>query len=241
MAFNVFKKKEVIKDNPESKNDKDIVQDFGELIKNNSFDLETSEQEIQFNNNLQSEENITNTIEKQNMELYIFNTINKIQDVSNMFEISYDESVKTSNKELKTSEPINNSIEIKSSFNDLKDEKNIPVKEEVVPENNIPEYDNVNINNLNYNPIIDSLENVQKNIYNSEDVNIALSNIYGTTVHKEEKEENEQSILNQVNNTPIIMSEDDDIDIEPGFRRCKKCNQKIREDYKECFVCGTKF
>lgn len=28
-------------------------------------------------------------------------------------------------------------------------------------------------------------------------------------------------------------------DTEPGFKRCPKCGQKLRDDYKQCFVCGT--
>lgn len=33
----------------------------------------------------------------------------------------------------------------------------------------------------------------------------------------------------------------DDIDVEPGFKICPKCGQKIRNDYRLCFVCGTYF
>ena len=27
--------------------------------------------------------------------------------------------------------------------------------------------------------------------------------------------------------------------VEPGFKRCPRCGQKLRDDYKQCFVCGT--
>lgn len=33
----------------------------------------------------------------------------------------------------------------------------------------------------------------------------------------------------------------DNIDVEPGFKICPKCGQKIRDDYRLCFVCGTYF
>ena len=30
-------------------------------------------------------------------------------------------------------------------------------------------------------------------------------------------------------------------DVAPGYKACPKCGQVMREDYKQCFVCGTYF
>ena len=33
----------------------------------------------------------------------------------------------------------------------------------------------------------------------------------------------------------------DQVQVEPGYKICPKCGQKMREDYRLCFVCGTYF
>ena len=47
----------------------------------------------------------------------------------------------------------------------------------------------------------------------------------------------------QFEQTPIEEEEEEpeDLDVDPGYKRCPQCGQKIREDYKQCFICGKMF
>ncbi len=280
MAFNFFKKKEVIESNDENKSNNDIVQDFGELIKNNSFDIDNNNNnnseftsfDSSFNEKI-NDGNMsisdTKQINTENSDIlqeqrediennltqnfYQLGTINDVSSVSEVFRISFNESAKSTKKRITVEE--NNTASIKndnctddvdSSEDDDKISNisnNIENDNDVINNSQIELSNIQDINNYNYNPIIDSLENVQGSIENSQDINVALSNIYKTTVLKEDN--NEQNISEQTksikgtsNYNDVYI--EDDISVDPGYKRCPKCGQIIREDYKECFVCGTK-
>lgn len=54
----------------------------------------------------------------------------------------------------------------------------------------------------------------------------------------EEKKENTNDNESHDEHKFIIT---DNVEVEPGFKICPKCGQKIRDDYRLCFVCGTYF
>ncbi|MBE6153178.1 MAG: zinc ribbon domain-containing protein [Firmicutes bacterium] len=90
-----------------------------------------------------------------------------------------------------------------------------------------------NINNYEYNPIMDNMEQIQDNIKNSEDIGDALSKLHNKKSSNEEKKH--KKVVNDV-----ILHTNLDYDTDPGYKKCPKCGQKVREDYKECFMCGAK-
>ena len=133
---------------------------------------------------------------------------------------------------------IQNSVDL---FTNQNNDVELPINTNVVEENtNEQLYKPINdINNdYNFNPIMNNIENIPKNIENSRDINDALSELNGLKPKDEiefEKERLESQFMNY-----DIDNNFEEFDVEPGFIRCPVCGQKIREDYKECFMCGAK-
>lgn len=140
-----------------------------------------------------------------------------------------------------------NEMIVSDDTNNLNDQSEEPHEERIVTnfnpyENDVPTSNKIestistpnSFDNLEpgYNPIMDSLEQIPNSIQDSKDINDVMSNMF----KKEEKVDN----INQViNNTPVNISNNQSNDVDPGYKRCPKCGQKIREDYQQCFVCGT--
>jgi len=216
MAFDIFKKKEVIESSNTEKSDHDIVEDFGNYVQGeiNPNNLTLSS----FENNFQELTNNDDDLIPDRAEI---NTNNEKINLNNNIDISYDSFVENNNQA-----PI--------SEND-----------NIINESNI-NYDNQNIHNINnydYNPIINNLENAQINIQNSQDVNEVLSNIHKQSNQEQLKYEEPTIVQNDINTKPVnhvptIKEQYQYNDVDPGYKRCPKCGQRMREDYKQCFVCG---
>lgn len=247
MAFNFFKKKEVIETNNEDKVNNDIVEDFGTFIKNTNTDnndLTISSFDINFKEEINDERDLMTNPQP-------INTTNNISNISNSVDTSFNEEIASNMYTDSNIFPISNNsipiVENQTLINDwnsnLSDIYNTEINDNIVTNSQVE--DNIhNINNYNYNPIMDNLENVQDNIKSSQDVNVVLSNLYKTT---EQKDNNTQQDIptenHDIEHTSIFgeTSIQDTFDIDPGYKRCPKCGQKMQEDYKQCFVCGTMF
>jgi len=223
MAFNLFKKKEVIKDINKDKVNNDIVEDFGNFIKNNNNEIPISSFDSNFNEEIINNNSITTMPDIENTTLNIKE--NPIDDML-MSQTNIDNN----------STNFDNNVDI--TYNIGKNTEEIEESNEI-ENNSTPDINN--INNYDYNPIINNLEHVQNNIKNSQDINIALSNL-----HKSKKTDIEQDLtiledeINQDTTSIDMTSQYMDMSVDPGYKICPKCGQRIREDYKECFVCGTK-
>lgn len=115
-----------------------------------------------------------------------------------------------------------------SSYNEIENQE-INNNEQQILET--PNIENVQDNNIELKntitlPVSSELISSQINIEEKE--NIEIDNTQKTV--EPDKTEHEHK---------FIIS--DNIDVEPGFKICPKCGQKIRDDYRLCFVCGTYF
>lgn len=243
MKFNIFKRKEKeIISGDNDLNSNDIVDDFGSFVsKKMSDQIETESAQISsFKNNYS--EGIGNSKE-------IITTSNNTQDepkqnITNNFDSSYnDEITSVTYNDNISEEPIESFSDNIQAFN--------PYLNDMDKYSDLKETEEINqnpINNQNsYSTVTNDFNEVTNNIYKSEDVNVALSNIYNNS--KAHNIEKEQVILDNVKTnttqnvgtTPIIENDYKNSDVDPGYRICPKCGQKIREDYKQCFVCGSTF
>ena len=270
MAFNFFKQKEVITDdkNNNNNNSKDVIDDFEQFVNNNANNdqiFNGSDKSINMNGQFNSSftpsfnESIENTPNEQifpNIENpYKTNNNSSIvnNQVQNNTPIEPTISTNIPNNTQQNETPVitnfnpyqNNNTETYKVDNNKKEE------EFVMPD--ITQYKN------NYNPIINELQNSNNNIQNSQDINTVLSNIMGQKQQGSVDVQDNSDNING-NNTPTwnnnfsnmnlnpqaetkeqVSSPQAMPDVEPGYKRCPKCGQKIREDYKQCFVCGTMF
>lgn len=220
MAIDFFKKKDVM--NYIEKNNNDIVEDYGNFINNNestifSFDSNFNE-DIGYNS----------------------------EPIPSIEQINYSNDIVSENNQIVESNDIYSDIQTEehNNFNDTEIQTGFDPIDDIQPELN-NNYNSVqNINNYDYNPIIDNMENAENNIKNSEDINVAFSNMYKNNKQKEnkitEKIQEQKEDDEYENNTPVII-ESDYTDVDPGYKKCPKCGQKIREDYKQCFNCGNMF
>ncbi len=234
MAFNLFKRKEkeIIEDN-NAGNSKDIVSDFGNFV-NNQMSPNMNEKNTisSFDNNYN--ESITSEFEN-NLKP------NKVVNISNNFESSYGENIDNDNNNIfPTPNTLNNfqnnEERVVRNFNPYLNEVESDTSINIPKEQpKLEEQPNMEVLPKDYNPIMNDLEQIPNSIKNSQDINIAMSNIM-----KKEKEEslNDSSPNNNDNQTQTNINLND---VDPGYKRCPKCGQKIREDYKQCFVCGTMF
>ena len=234
MAFNLFKRreKEIIEDN-NAGNSKDIVSDFGNFV-NNQMSPNMNEKNTisSFDNNYN--ESITSEFEN-NLKP------NKVVNISNSFESSYGENIDNDNNNIfPTPNTLNNfqnnEERVVRNFNPYLNEVESDTSINIPKEQpKLEEQPNMEVLPKDYNPIMNDLEQIPNSIKNSQDINIAMSNIM-----KKEKEEslNDSSPNNNDNQTQTNINLND---VDPGYKRCPKCGQKIREDYKQCFVCGTMF
>ena len=252
MKFNLFKskEKEVIDTNSAAKV-KDIVDDFGSYVdkKTNGGKAIIEQPSTGFISSFEQNftENVgttSNNITYDNEQYY----------QSNNFETSYNENV---------------SSDISISDTTIQDQILSYENQNINPfnpylNNNIGTYDEIKeakaneqtsniIQNDNMNYSVKQFDEITSNIEKSEDVNVVLSNIYNKDKQESIKYDyniNEQNDLTQENyveqshsshisQMPVYDNPYMDSDIDPGYKRCPKCGQKIREDYKQCFVCGT--
>jgi len=264
MAFNLFRKKEkeIINNDDDNTQVNDIVDDFGSFVgRKTSLDKSTIESENSSQSISSFETNFSENVSDNNLNNDSYNNFNNIDEnkLYNNFETSYAEEI--NNNDLHTSnlnheEVVNSNIEINQPFNPYlnntetyDDVKNVPEK-----------IDNQSIINPNttQNTTITNLNEISNNIQNSQDINVALSNLYGnkdnnndsvslgnTSAEKQDNYNIEPKIEeNHTESTPSLPVHKNPYqysDVDPGYKLCPKCGQKIREDYKQCFVCGTIF
>lgn len=223
MAFD--RKKEVIKNTTKLERN-DIIADFG----------------MYSNSNNTNDENL-------NFSSFESNFKEEVSGIPSLIEESSPVDIQNSIDSFTKSFDQNNSVITPANNNTLQENNiiknlNNPIEEinNVNIETDLPIQKNINevniINNYDYNPIMNSIENIPKSIDNSEDINVALSNLDGLKSKKEEIKFEREKPQSQFMNYDIDNNFEE-FDIEPGFIRCPKCGQKIREDYKECFICGT--
>ncbi len=114
----------------------------------------------------------------------------------------------------------------------------------------VVERENSNYNPVNFlgeesNTINQMVSNLlyqnKEEINNSDEVTLPMD----TSASVEEDIESTKDLDVKIDNFSNLSNEDMlNINTEPveeGFRRCPKCGQKMREDYRQCFVCGTYF
>ena len=88
---------------------------------------------------------------------------------------------------------------------------------------------------------MENINNIEETINESQDINVVLRNTYNNSNSKKSNDILETNTVQNFSSTPIIENQYQNSDVDPGYRICPKCGQKIREDYKQCFVCGTTF
>lgn len=232
MAFNLFKQKEVIENNDTEKNNNDIVDDFGIFMKQekiNENDLKILSFESNFEENICEEVNELNNIHQ-------VNKVNSNVNHSINFDTSFSDNVNTTS---------NYQVQNESNIEPFVSNSNNIQKTEDIQSNDLAsEYQDLNtnlsnINNFDYNPIMDNLDKSKNNIENSQDVNDVLSNLHNSNssapIQTDKITFNTENISNFYSENPITQISD----VDPGYKRCPKCGQRMREDYKQCFVCGT--
>lgn len=114
---------------------------------------------------------------------------------------------------------------------------------EVEPE--IPNYNPVDFSGEESNTINQMVSNLlnqnKEEINNTNEVTLPTDN----SVSVEEDIDSTKDLDVKIDNFSNLSNEEMlNINTEPveeGFRRCPKCGQKMREDYRQCFVCGTYF
>ena len=238
MRFKLFKGKVVTEENDETKNN-DILDDFTayernkELEKNiddtiSSFQVNFSEGiDNKTNNNLDSNISISKEEENDSLNNLTF-SYNDIDEKSSSDDSNYPGQTNT---EIYNIEPFNPYINNMGTYDDFNNQNEIE-QEDTNNQNTFDDYSE-------HEPTID--------ISNSEDVNVALSNIYNQSVTDNKTEDSKPIMENIVNtsekknivSTPIYENPYKNSITDPGYKICPKCGQKIREDYKQCFVCGT--
>ena len=252
MKFNIFKskEKEVIDANSTPKTN-DIVDDFGlytekkansgKAIIERPSDVDISSFESSFTENISTTS--SNTL--YNDEQYYDR---------NNFEIPSDESI-SNNISIPDTSPQEQILSYETQninqFNPYLN-NNIGTYDEIRENKDDEQASNV-IQNDNTNYSVNQLDEITNNITKIEDVNIALSNIYNKDKQESIKYDynineqkdltretySEQNYSSNLSQIPVYDKPYLDSDVDPGYKRCPKCGQKIREDYKQCFVCGT--
>lgn len=242
MAFDIFKKKEVIENSDIEKSNNDIVEDFGTYInnnvENNNGELNISSFESNFAENIGNQEPSISVPEQVDFSNPIIDTNSSYHTYEEKNYHNFDTSIATDTNE--DNFDISKSI-MSNNFNDKNtQDNNIPNNLPVVEDNF---NSNLNINDYDYNPIMDNLENEKNNIKNSQDINAVLSNLHKKNTNNTENQtqqipQNQSSSFIEKKVEPIPTYFDD---VDPGYKKCPNCGQKMREDYKQCFACGTMF
>ena len=261
MAFNLFRKKEkevINSDNNEPTND--ILDDFGSFVDRKTTTGKAIIENEENNQSISSfEMNFSENVSNNSFNNDYSNNLNNTEplNLSNNFEASYTEEI---NNELNTSSlnqvEVNSNIETVQPFNPYLN--NTETYDDI--KNEDVEIDNQSILNQNIiqNDTINNLNEISNNIKNSQDINVALSNLYGNKDNNndtislkntsDEKQDNyniepkiEENYSEPTISMPVYKNPYQYSDVDPGYKLCPKCGQKIREDYKQCFVCGTVF
>ena len=152
------------------------------------------------------------------------------------------------NNEVLTKEPANDNYE--SPFDILGDTGAIiqsgnnnnsvidPLNDKLVPDNNIFELTDTETSKVN-NMVSNLLGDTEST---TDTVPVVAEEIQKPEENLDLVNEEENNIdVEQLNNIPDTNLTSHITDVSPGFKRCPKCGQKMREDYKQCFVCGTYF
>ena len=226
MGFNIFKRKEkeiISSDNANNSND--IVDDFSSFVEsktniNNTTQKNKSDSIFSFDSNFS--EGIGSSYEINDSNSIIDD--NKKENLNNNFQYSYNEEINENSYEnLQSFIPYNNNLETYASINEEDIEQPDVVEE------------------TNNNNLVENINNIEETINESQDINVVLRNTYNNSNSKKSNDILETNTVQNFSSTPIIENQYQNSDVDPGYRICPKCGQKIREDYKQCFVCGTTF
>ena len=195
MAIDFFKKKEVMNDI--EKNNNDIVEDYGNYINNNETTI--SSFDSNFNENIGYDNEPTQNMDQVNYSNAVINENNQIIESNDLYN--------------------NVPMEEENHFNDAVIQNDHSSFEDVQITQSSNNFGNAqNINNYDYNPIIDNMENAEHSIKNSEDINVAFSNMYKNKKDKEvilpEPEKYVEQKYDAFENNDSVMIDYDYNDVE---------------------------
>lgn len=245
MKFNIFKRKEkeVITES-DNKQSNDIVEDFGSFMTKKALisNIETkkptiSSFESNFTEEINNRESFENNYSQVEQNTNLNQTFNEsysegtIENPTYVNEnTNYENQVEIEQENISSFNPYLNIIE---TYSDLKENETLKPEE--------PLNDGLSINNINNINNTNEITNIEKNINNSQDVNEVLTNIYKKNNSNQiiPDENKNETIQEPTPSMPVYTNPYKNSVTDPGYKICPKCGQKIREDYKQCFVCGT--
>ena len=262
--FKVYKSKEAFENN-ENQNlvpKKDILEDFNNYQNNNQNTVINNNMQQGVNQAIQntSFNNTNNTIDlnskfAQSQKEFTNNqvpTFNNFNEQIKQNEYSNDNSINNVeylyNNELEKHNKIDN---IKSIINDqtnnLFDHSSKNTQSDNISFSGFNSDNNALFNQFNIPQVNTSYENKFQNsqFNNNLQSNFSVNNTpfvnnnqtsVSPTIPYEKNTNDNQDLINLSKKRIHSNLFDED---ETGYRRCPKCNQKLREDYKMCFVCGT--
>lgn len=246
--FKVFKPKEVIDTNPNNinnnSNKNDILDDFNKY--NSNFvgvnDNSNTNRNIINNNVLKNPSSNGVYFNNQNVRTIDLNdSMMRAQEINNQNNFRQDNVISNVeynyNNELRKHNQLDN---IKKIINDGTNtqNQNIGSGESNVMQNQMFNQGvmyNQQMNNAGmYN---DNIQNQMPTQFQSGQPN-PFNNTMPTIHSDNQEQEQNHQLLHGSNDGRLVKTEIFTSD-EEGYRRCPRCGQKLRKDYKVCFVCGT--